>query len=132
MTVQLLSPSKLDNFLTVLGLRDRALDVLLPCETRGVILILSPRLFVGVIERTDLGESSLSVNHGKAAVVAVTIDVIRPRLVAVVIGFRRRCSNASLCYIVLRSYVVVIIYRPGSTPVTAIFSDVPVMGKPRS
>ena len=55
--------------------------------------------------------------------------VIHPRLVAVVIGFRRRCSNASLCYIVLRSYLVVIIYRPGSTPVTAIFSDVPVMGK---
>ena len=125
MNVRSLSPSKLDDLLV--EIRDRAVDVMLLCETWHDADSVSIRRLradgFGVVERarrrTCRAESSLTINHGGVAVVVVP----GIRLTAVNVGFRpltfecvaaRVTSGTSSC-------LVVVIYRPGSSPVTASF-----------
>ena len=125
MNVRSLSPSKLDDLLT--EFRDRSLDVLLLCETWHDADSVSIRRLradgFGVIERarprTRRAESSLAVNHGGVAVVAAP----GVRLTAVNIGFQPSTFECVAARVACgtSSCLVVNIYRPGSSPLTANF-----------
>lgn len=125
MNVRSLSPLKLDSLLV--EVRDHSLDVLLLCETWHDAESVSIRRLRAdgfrVIERARPRSSrtaaSLAVNHGGVAIVA-TPGV---RLTAVDIGCQpstfecvasRVSSDSSSC-------IVLVVYRPGSSAVTAAF-----------
>ena len=127
MNVRSLSPSRLDDLL--LEIRDRSLDVLLLCETwHDVDSVAIRRLRADgftVIERARPRLTvtvSLDVNHGGIAVVASpgiylsAVNVgVRPSTFECVAARVSSCQSSCL---------VVVVYHPGSSPVTAqFFSD---------
>ena len=125
MNVRSLSPSKLDSLLVELD--DRPVDVLLLCETwHDADSVAIRRLRAdgySVVERarprTRRADESLSTNHGGVAVIAAA----GVRLTPVDIG-RQPTSFECVAARVLSSSsscVVVVVYRPGSTAVTAAF-----------
>ena len=125
MNVHSLSPSKLDDLLVEFG--DRSLDVMLLCETwHDADSVAIRRLRAdgfGVVERARPRprhtETSLSVNHGGVAIVAAA----GVRLKAIDVG----PEPSTFEYVAARvtvgtsSCVVAVIYRPGSSAVTATF-----------
>jgi len=125
MNVRSLSPSKLNDLFD--EMRDRSLDVLLLCETWHDADSVSVRRLRSdgycVIERarprTSQSAVSLAVNHGGVAIGSAP----GVRLTAVDVGFApstfecvagRVSSNSSSC-------IVLVVYRPGSSAVTASF-----------
>ena len=125
MNVRSLTPLKLDDLLV--ELRDRSLDVLLLCETwhdaNSVSVCRLRADGFRVVERarprSSRSAASLAVNHGGVAIVAVP----SVRLTAIDVGYQpstfecvagRVSSNSSSC-------VVLAVYRPGSSAVTAAF-----------
>ena len=125
MNVRSLSPSKLDDLLD--KMRDCSLDILLLCETWHDADSVSVRRLRSdgycVVERarprTSQSAVSLAVNHGGVAIVSAP----GVRLTAVDVGFvpstfecvaGRVSSNSSSC-------IVLVVYRPGSSAVTASF-----------
>ena len=125
MNVRSLSPVKLDDLLV--ELRERSLDVLLLCETwHDADSVAIRRLRAdgfSVVERARPRprhtEATLSVNHGGVAVIAAAavrltmLDVgVQPSTFECVAA--RVTSGSSSCNIL-------VVYRPGSSAVTATF-----------
>ena len=125
MNVRSLSPSKLDSLL--IELNERPVNVMLLCETwHDADSVAIRRLRAdgySVVERarprTRPAAESLSVNHGGVAIVAAA----GVRLTPVDIGNQATTFECVVARVLsaTSSCVTVVVYRPGSTAVTAAF-----------